>query len=124
MKLILNYYVTGIIYFLKLNYFIMKKVSKFLNGYKAFVAFMMLTLLQGMAFAQDSGNASSSSSSSTTTTTTTETWYTEPWVWIVGGAVLILLIVALTRSGGGGNSTGSSASRTDKVTVTKTSSTD
>jgi len=24
-------------------------------------------------------------------------WYTQPWVWIVGGAVFILLIVALTR---------------------------
>jgi len=26
-------------------------------------------------------------------------WYTQPWVWIVGGAVFILLIVALTRGG-------------------------
>jgi hypothetical protein len=25
------------------------------------------------------------------------TWYTQPWVWIVGAAVFILLIVALTR---------------------------
>ncbi len=28
------------------------------------------------------------------------TWYTQPWVWIVGGAVFILLLVALLRGGG------------------------
>lgn len=27
------------------------------------------------------------------------TWYTSPWVWVVGAAVFILLLVALTRSG-------------------------
>jgi glucan phosphoethanolaminetransferase (alkaline phosphatase superfamily) len=95
-------------------------------SYKALVTFVMLTLMQVIAFAQDpagstgtSGGASTnSSSSSTTTTTTTETWYTEPWVWIVGGAVLLLLIVALTR----GNR--DTATRSDKVTVTKSVKTD
>lgn len=24
-------------------------------------------------------------------------WYTQPWVWIVGGAVFVLLLVALLR---------------------------
>ena len=28
-------------------------------------------------------------------------WYTQPWVWVVGGAVFILLLVALLRRGGG-----------------------
>jgi hypothetical protein len=28
------------------------------------------------------------------------TWYTQPWVWVVGGAVFILLLVALLRGGG------------------------
>lgn len=27
-------------------------------------------------------------------------WYTQPWVWIVGGAVFLLLLVALLRGGG------------------------
>ena len=27
-------------------------------------------------------------------------WYTQLWVWIVGGAVFILLLVALLRGGG------------------------
>lgn len=26
-------------------------------------------------------------------------WYTQPWVWVVGGAVFILLLVALLRGG-------------------------
>ncbi len=26
-------------------------------------------------------------------------WYTQPWVWVVGGAVFILLLVAMLRSG-------------------------
>jgi hypothetical protein len=27
-------------------------------------------------------------------------WYTAPWVWVVGAAVFILLLVALTRGSG------------------------
>lgn len=27
------------------------------------------------------------------------TWYTQPWIWIVGAAVFILLLVALLRGG-------------------------
>lgn len=108
----------------------MKQVTKFLISYKAFVAMFILSLMQVMAYAQETGSGSgsttsgggSSSSSSTTTTTTTETWYAQPWVWIVGGAVLLLLIVALTR--GGSRSAGTTGSHTDRVTVTKSRSTD
>ena len=78
----------------------------------AFLLFLA-TITNAIAWAQDS----SVTATTQTTSTTTETWYTEPWVWIVGGAVLILIIVALTR-GNKGDSTG----RTDKVTVTKTTS--
>ncbi len=96
----------------------MKQLTKAFS-YKAIVTFLMLTFMQALAFAQDStGGGSSSSSSTTSTTTTTETWYTQPWVWIVGGAVLLLLIVALMR----GNS--NSDTRSDKVTVTKSVKTD
>ena len=31
------------------------------------------------------------------------TWYTQPWVWVVGGAVFILLLVAILRGGGNKN---------------------
>lgn len=79
----------------------------------AFLLFFA-TIANAIAWAQDS---SVTATTQTTTTSSTETWYTEPWVWVVGGAVLILIIVALTR----GNK-GDSAGRTDKVTVTKTTS--
>ena len=97
----------------------MKQLTKSFS-YKAIVTFLMVTFLQALAYAQsDSGSTSSSSSTTSTTVTTQETWYTEPWVWIVGGAVLLLIIVALMR-GGGSDRTG----RTDKVTVTKSVKTD
>ncbi|MDQ6889866.1 MAG: hypothetical protein M3Z56_06285 [Bacteroidota bacterium] len=28
------------------------------------------------------------------------TWYTQPWVWIIGGSVFLLALVALFRRGG------------------------
>ncbi|MEP6615757.1 MAG: hypothetical protein ABJA57_04230 [Ginsengibacter sp.] len=93
----------------------MKKLTKTVN-YKSLVTFLMLCFLQSMAWAQDSTSSTTHSS----VTTETHTWYTEPWVWIVGGAVLLLLLVALLRGGGGGTG----GSRTDKVTYTKTESTD
>jgi len=86
--------------------------------YKSLVTFLMLGFLQTMTWAQDSTGTSSTTHS--TVTTETHNWYTEPWVWIVGGAVLLLLLVALLRGGGGGTG----GSRTDKVTYTKTESTD
>lgn len=27
-------------------------------------------------------------------------WYTQPWVWVVGGAVFLLLLIALLRGSG------------------------
>lgn len=86
--------------------------------FKSFVALFVLLLIQTITWAQDGTNESSSSVTKTTTTTTE--WYTQPWVWVVGAAVLILLLVALLR----GNSGGATASRTDRVTVTKTTDRD
>ncbi len=79
-----------------------------------FFSFMQLALL-----AQDSG--SSSSSTSTTTrkvdvSINNDAWYTNPIVWVIGGALFILLLVALLRSGGSSSTTSAS----DRVTVTKT----
>ena len=99
----------------------MKQLLK-TSTYRSAFTLIMLALFQVMAFAQDSTGSSSSSSKSTTsstTTTTDQTWYTQPWVWIVGGAVLILLIIALVR----GNS-GTTTGRSDSVTVKKTVSRD
>ena len=94
--------------------------------YKTLLTFLMLTFIQVIVWAQDNsgtggsgGSSNSSSSTSVTKTTTTTDWYTQPWVWVVGGVILIILLVLLTR----GNS-GAAASRTDRVTVTKTRDTD
>ena len=76
------------------------------------IAFLTLLFVQTFAFAQQ-GDAGGSKV--TTTTHTTTTWYAQPWVWIVAAAIFILLLVALVRGGSG-------TSRTDRVTVTKTSS--
>ena len=96
----------------------MKQLTKAFS-YKAIVTLIMLTFIQALAWAQDTTGGSSSSSSTTSKTVTTqETWYSQPWVWIVGGAVLLLLIVALMR----GNS--NSGTRSDNVTVTKSVKTD
>ena len=89
----------------------MKQLTKAFS-YKALVTFLMLAFMQAVAFAQDSTSGSSSSSSSTTTTTTTETWYTQPWVWIVGGAVFILILIALLR---GNSSSNTEVSRTTVI---------
>ena len=83
---------------------------------KMFIALLLVGFFNAIAIAQDSAVSSTTS----TTTIQEHTWYTQPWVWVVGGAVLLLLIVALVRSSGpsNGNST------TDKVTYTKTTETD
>ena len=94
----------------------MKQLTKAVT-YKTFATLLMLSLLQTIIWAQDS----TVSTSRTTTTTEQTTWYTQPWVWVVGGAVFLLLIVALVRSN---SSSGTGASRTDKVTYTKTTETD
>jgi len=76
---------------------------------KTFTMLMMLSFIQTMLLAQDS----TSTSTSTTKTTTTEstTWYTQPWIWVVGAVLLLIVIIALMR--------GNSSSATEKTTVIK-----
>jgi glucan phosphoethanolaminetransferase (alkaline phosphatase superfamily) len=88
-----------------------------LFAWKPFLIMLFLSLFSLVMWAQ---TEESSGSETTTTTTkkttvsvTTEdagaTWYTSPWVWIVGAAVFILLLVALLSNRG-----------TDRVRVSKT----
>jgi len=58
-----------------------------------FVAMLVTVLLSVAAMAQDKGtdikvdvNKGNDGN-----------WYTQPWVWIIGGAVFVLLLVALLR---------------------------
>jgi hypothetical protein len=84
--------------------------------FKYSLLLFFLTVANAIAWAQDT-TTNAVTTTNTSTKTTEQTWYTEPWVWAAGAAVFILLIIALTR----GSST---SGRTDKVTVTKTSSTE
>ena len=84
-------------------------------GYNIIRQIMMVLLLSFMQlalWAQDSTGSSVSVHKETTTTTTTTNWYTQPWVWIVGGAVFILILIALLR---GNSSSNTEVSRTTVI---------
>ena len=105
----------------------MKQLTSGLT-YKTIGTLIMLFVIQAISLAQESGGSGGSGSSSGggsvvthSSETTTSNWYAQPWVWVVGAIALILLLVALLRGNSGGAAT---ASRTDKVTVSKTSSND
>lgn len=70
----------------------------------SFMASFLLFSLPLLLWSQDDNNTGNTGNTSvtterTTTTTTTTEWYTQPWVWIVGGAVLLIILVALLRGG-------------------------
>jgi hypothetical protein len=89
----------------------MKKIN-LSQVYKFFLVFLF-SCMQVLVWAQDQQQSSSSQSSSTTTKTTSETvWYTQPWVWIAGGAVFIIILIALLR---GNSSTSNTESRTTVI---------
>lgn len=70
----------------------MKTIKKFIPNLKHVGVLLLLSLLQTAVWAQDGG-----SDVNVKITKETTTWYTQPWVWIVGGAVFLLLLVALMR---------------------------
>ena len=95
-------------------------MKKMVLNAKTYLMLLMFTVMNTViAMAQDEGGvAVNKSTTQTTTTTTTQDWYTQPWVWIVGGLVFILLLIALVRGGSG--------SRTDvhRTTIRRDVSTD
>ena len=102
----------------------MKQISQGLMC-KSLLTSLMIAAFQTIMWAQESGGTESSSGSTTTTksvsvTSQSNDWYASPWVWVAGAAVFILLLVALLRGGG----SSAAATRTDRVTVTKTSTSD
>ncbi len=102
----------------------MKQITKGLR-FRSLLTFLMIAFFQTILLAQDNGGSASSSGSSTTTksvsVTASNDWYASPWVWVIGAAVFILLLVALLR---GRSDSGTTATRTDRVTVTKSTSDD
>ncbi|MFN2457157.1 MAG: hypothetical protein ABR502_03045 [Chitinophagaceae bacterium] len=104
----------------------MKHLTTCLN-LKNVVAFLTLLLIQTVMFAQDTGGGTGGEKEggggvNVNIRKEGGDWYTQPWVWIVGGALFLLLLIALLRGNSGADRTG--ASRTDRVTVTKTRDTD
>lgn len=92
----------------------MKNLGKFLN-WKNIVALLVVTCMQTVLWAQDSGGSSTTTSSKKVdVSVSSNEWYTSPWVWVIGAAVFILLLVALVGGGRGRTSSGG------RVTVTKT----
>lgn len=91
----------------------MKQLNQHFS-FKSFLALLLLCLVQTIVWAQDSGGSSSTSTTKTSVRVSEDTtWYSSPWVWVIGAAIFILLLVALTRGGS------SRSGGTDRVTVTK-----
>ena len=89
----------------------MKKLSSQMV-WRSFLVFL-LTILNAIVWAQDSSGVSSKSVTKESTTTTTTDWYSQPWVWIVGGAVFIIILVALIR----GSSSNKEVSRSNTTVI-------
>ena len=89
------------------------KSNSFFMSLKIFTLVLFSGLFNNLVAQGDSGSTTSSSTSTRTVTTQTQTWYSEPWMWIVGAIVVIVIIALLVRNN-------SSTSDTTRTTVIKT----
>lgn len=79
-----------------------------LFAWKPIIIMLFLSLFSLVMWAQteesSGGETTTTTTKKTTVNVSTEeigsTWYTSPWVWIVGAAVFILLLVALLSNRG------------------------
>jgi len=85
----------------------MKKIS--INQFYRVFLVLLFSCMQLLVLAQD--DATSTTTTKTTKTTTETVWYTQPWVWVVGGAVFLIILVALLKGG----STSNTESRTTVI---------
>ena len=65
------------------------------NYGKSLIVSVMLTMISFVTFAQDKSteidvNVNKGGNGG---------WYTQPWVWVVGGAIFLLLLIAILRGG-------------------------
>ena len=95
----------------------MKQTIKNMSA-KVFLLFF--TLLSGVyAMAQDAptshteSNVETSHSQTTTAVPDAGMWYTNPIVWVIGGAVLLIVIILAVRGGGGGGTRSSTVTTRD-----------
>lgn len=89
--------------------FVVMKQPVQLFAWRPFLIMLFLSLFSLVMWAQTEESSGGETSTTTTTKKTTvsvttdevaNTWYTSPWVWIVGAAVFILLLVALLSNRG------------------------
>ena len=89
------------------------KTSLAVHKLKYFFTLLVFSFMSTVLWAQQETTESSSSTTKVNITEESSAdWYTNPIVWIVGGAIFILLLVALLRSGGSDKT----ATHTDRVT--------
>lgn len=74
----------------------MKSVLSMPKSISRGLAVLFLTIINFAAFAQDNGGGVSVSINKDGG----GSWYSHPWVWVIGAAIFILLLVALLRGGG------------------------
>ena len=74
----------------------MIKLSKVYSKITVVLSIMFLSLIQTIQ-AQETGGGSGGGVN-VSITKDNGNWYTQPWVWIIGGAVFLLLLVALLRN--------------------------
>ena len=84
----------------------MKKIR---NQVYRFALVLLFSCLQLALLAQDSTSTKTTTRTSTSSTETV--WYTQPWIWVVGGAVFLIILVALLK----GSSTSNTESRTTVI---------
>lgn len=62
---------------------------------KKFIQLVIAVLINTAIWAQDGGGKDIN----VNVNTKSGSWYTSPWVWVVGAAIFILLLVAISRGG-------------------------
>jgi len=67
---------------------------KTIQSMKKITFFLMALMASFVTFAQDKV-----ADVSLNVTESSKTWYSQPWMWVVGGAVFIIILVAILRGG-------------------------
>jgi hypothetical protein len=77
------------------------------------VLLVLFTMCQVLLLAQDTTSTTKVTVTNEGKTVTTNEWYTQPWVWVVGGAVFLIILIALLR--GGSSTSNKEVSRTTVI---------
>lgn len=67
---------------------------KTIQSIKKITFFLMALMASFVTFAQEK-----TADVSLNVTETSKTWYSQPWMWVVGGAVFVIILVAILKGG-------------------------